>query len=308
MFGPVEERAKALFAAIRAYVDPVFDGLNKRVDVVELAIKELPTPKDGKDGRDGIDGKDGAPGEPGQDGKNGLDGKDGAPGPQGEPGERGEQGPAGLAGKDGSDGLNGKDGSDGLNGKDGSPGKDGIDGKDGRDGLDGKDADPELIERAILAAVEKIPLPKDGENGKDGRDGRDASDLKVIEKMVGDQVAIQMAALMSGIKFTTPDVGRTFVFEASVGDILRRQEITTAIVLDHGVWKAGTYEQGASVTWGGSTWIAQRATEAKPDTPDSGWRLAVKRGRDGKDGKNGDRGLQGLKGEKGDPGQRGYGG
>jgi integrin beta 3 len=46
-----------------------------------------------------------------------------------------------------------------------------------------------------------------------------------------------------------------------------------------GVFKDGEqYEAGDAVTWGGHVWIAERATGAKPDQPDQGWRLAVKRG------------------------------
>ena len=37
------------------------------------------------------------------------------------------------------------------------------------------------------------------------------------------------------------------------------------------------------MTWGGSLFIAQADTEAKPETNDD-WKLAVKRGRNGKDG------------------------
>jgi len=59
-------------------------------------------------------------------------------------------------------------------------------------------------------------------------------------------------------------------------------------VIDRGVYRAGdTYQPGDAVSWGGSLWIAQKQTDAKPDTPESGWRLAVKRGRDGKDAKVG---------------------
>lgn len=59
-------------------------------------------------------------------------------------------------------------------------------------------------------------------------------------------------------------------------------------VIDRGVFKQGeTYQAGDAVTWGGCLWIAQKETEAKPDTAESGWRLAVKKGRDGKDAKNG---------------------
>jgi hypothetical protein len=63
--------------------------------------------------------------------------------------------------------------------------------------------------------------------------------------------------------------------------------IVLPIVVDRGVFKPGTtYEKGDGITWGGSFWIAQRSTEAKPEVDDS-WRLSVKRGRDGKDGANG---------------------
>jgi hypothetical protein len=37
------------------------------------------------------------------------------------------------------------------------------------------------------------------------------------------------------------------------------------------------------VSWGGSVWHCDEAKGLKPDAPDSGWTLAVKRGRDGKD-------------------------
>ena len=40
------------------------------------------------------------------------------------------------------------------------------------------------------------------------------------------------------------------------------------------------YERGDAVTYGGSLWIAQRDTNEYPRGEDSGWRLAVKRGRD----------------------------
>jgi hypothetical protein len=52
-------------------------------------------------------------------------------------------------------------------------------------------------------------------------------------------------------------------------------------VIDRGVWREGQYKAGDAVTWAGSLWIAQKDTDAKPDSGD-GWRLSVKRGRDGK--------------------------
>src|SRR5262245_36039758 len=80
-------------------------------------------------------------------------------------------------------------------------------------------------------------------------------------------------------KLTTVDGGRTLRW--ALGDTV--QEIKTAIVLDAGVWKEGTtYVAGDGVTLGGSFFIAQATTTAKPGKSDE-WRLAVKRGTDGRD-------------------------
>lgn len=43
------------------------------------------------------------------------------------------------------------------------------------------------------------------------------------------------------------------------------------------------YGRGKFVTHGGSLWFAERATASKPGTENSGWKLAVKRGKDGRD-------------------------
>jgi hypothetical protein len=55
------------------------------------------------------------------------------------------------------------------------------------------------------------------------------------------------------------------------------------VPVHRGVYKASRqYEPGDMVTHEGSCWLAQRQTSAKPGTPDSGFLLAVKRGKDGK--------------------------
>jgi hypothetical protein len=51
-----------------------------------------------------------------------------------------------------------------------------------------------------------------------------------------------------------------------------------------GVHQRGTtYQPGECVTSAGSLWIASRVTTGQPGDPDSGFTLAVKRGRDGRD-------------------------
>jgi len=114
-----------------------------------------------------------------------------------------------------------------------------------------------------------------GERGIKGETGRNAADLTFLQDYVVEQVsrAIKTASV------TTSDGGRTLRW--AIGETVH--EITTAIVLDAGVWKEGTaYVAGDGVTLGGSFFIAQSATTAKPGKSDE-WRLAVKRGTDGRD-------------------------
>ena len=106
---------------------------------------------------------------------------------------------------------------------------------------------------------------RDGEKGQDGRDGFGFEDLDF--EYDGER---SMA-----LTFTKAEEFKTFRFDVPM-------------MIDRGVYKAGeTYQRGDTVTWGGSSWTAQKETDAKPDTAESGWRLAVKKGRDGKDAKNG---------------------
>lgn len=114
----------------------------------------------------------------------------------------------------------------------------------------------------LQKAIDKMPVPKDG---KDGRDGVGFDDLEV--------------------EF---DGAKTVTFKLVRGDVTKQFDLTMPVVVDCGVFKDGhVYTPGDSVTWAGSYWIAQKETGAKPDSPESGWRLAVKKGRDGKDGRNG---------------------
>jgi len=84
--------------------------------------------------------------------------------------------------------------------------------------------------------------------------------------------------MIEGASVTTPDGGRTMLW--SLGG--KVHAVKTAVVLDAGIWKEGAYGVGDGVTSGGSFWIAQTETTAKPGKSDD-WRLAVKRGTDGRD-------------------------
>lgn len=157
----------------------------------------------------------------------------------------------GQVGETGSTGPMGPPGPAGIDGKKGEPGIPGQQGIAGLPGLDGKD----------------------GARGPKGEPGRNASDLTVLQEYIVEQVVRVLKTV------TTPDGGRTLQW--NLGDTIH--EIKTAIVLDAGVWKDDlTYVPGDAVTLGGSLFIAQQKTTAKPGQSNE-WRLAVKRGNDGRD-------------------------
>jgi hypothetical protein len=58
-----------------------------------------------------------------------------------------------------------------------------------------------------------------------------------------------------------------------------------------------TYQRGHCATYGGSTFVCLRATQAKPESED--WRLIVKHGLPGRNGKDGERGPAGPTGRDG---------
>jgi hypothetical protein len=166
-------------------------------------------------------------------------------------------------------------GEKGDTGERGEKGSDGNDGRDGADGKDGRGVKDLLIDRtgALIATMDDGEMKslgpvigKDGDAGKDGRDGIDLTSFDAI--VLDDDRTIEL-------KFVSGEEERVASFKWPT-------------ILDRGVYKAGeVYDPGDAVSWGGSLWIAQKTTDAKPDTPDSGWRLSVKRGRDGKDAKIG---------------------
>jgi hypothetical protein len=77
----------------------------------------------------------------------------------------------------------------------------------------------------------------------------------------------------------------------AVAEELRKRDLRIAelesrpVGLDYkGIWKPGmTLHKNAGVTHAGSIWVATRdSPTAEPGTPNSGFRLAVKKGRDAK--------------------------
>lgn len=153
----------------------------------------------------------------------------------------------------GKDGANGRDGEQGPQGERGEPGPQGEKGEKGEPGAVGLQGDKGLDGR-------------DGRDGTDGKDGRDGFTLEDFDVQPVNERTIKLMFLREGVSHSF--------------------ELEFPVIIDRGVFKAGeTYKRGDAVTWGGSLWIAQKETGEKPDTPESGFRLAVKRGRDGRDAK-----------------------
>lgn len=123
----------------------------------------------------------------------------------------------------------------------------------------------------------------------------------MIKGIASDLLVEQLTAALATFEASSTDDGRTITFRIAAGDTRVERSVTTAVVLDRGVWREGAFKRGDAVTWGGSLFVAQRDTETKPETMGSDWRLAVKRGRDGKQGPEGKEGPRGPKGDKGDP-------
>ncbi|MGJ0236979.1 hypothetical protein ACQEPB_00460 [Novosphingobium fluoreni] len=209
-------------------------------------------------------------------------------------------------------------GTDGIDGADGKDGQDGSDAEPTPPAQVDMDAVRELVTREVTAAVAELPPAAQGEPGEPGRDGLDGAAGKdgtgladaIIDREGKLVLTMTNGATKSlgvvigrdgangidgkdGKTFTLDDFDivpladeRTFKMCFTRGEIMHSFEFAFPVVLDRGVYSAGKqYEHGDAVTWAGSLWIAQRSTDAKPDSPDGGWRLAVKRGRDGKDAK-----------------------
>ena len=169
-----------------------------------------------------------------------------------------------------------------------------------KDGEPGKSVTVEdvrpLVEQEVSKAIAALPPPEKGKDGiglagalidRDGNLVLTLSDGKLCElgRVVGkDGEPGRDGFGLDEFDASLLEDGRTVVLSFARGDIEERYELHFPVVIDRGVFKDGaSYLVGDGVTWGGSYWIAQKNTEAKPGE-NRDWRLAVKRGRDGKDG------------------------
>jgi hypothetical protein len=74
---------------------------------------------------------------------------------------------------------------------------------------------------------------------------------------------------------------RTLEFKFLRGDTMHTFELEFPVPIFREAYKEGReYRKGDMVVWGGSLWATTKDTTAKPDTPDSGWMIAARKGRD----------------------------
>lgn len=252
----------------------------------------------GRDGKDGVDGVAGKDGLPGKDGAPGKDGKDGAPGRDGVNGEDGAAGIDGKDGATGRDGINGKDGAPGKDGERGPEGpmptvdlNEVVDlikadpelvemcrGVPGRAGADGRTVTVAEVAEAMRgqfatwaleferiatdrqrAAVDSIPLPRDGRDGKDGKPGIGLDDFEIRADQVGDRA----------YEITLEAGGRSRTFSLSMPALIDRGIYDSAVTR--------RYERGDVVTYGSNLWIAQVDEPKTKPGEGTEWRLAVRR-------------------------------
>lgn len=150
-----------------------------------------------------------------------------------------------------------------------------------------------MISGAVEKAVKAIPPAKDGiglAGAMIDRGGNLVVTLTNGEtKALGPVVGKDAEPALPGkdglgfedMEFITGEDGRP-VAKFQRGEIVK--SIALPCIIDRGPYRSGeTYQKGDAVSYGGGLWIAQDVTSEKPDGG-SGWRLAVKKGRDGKDG------------------------
>lgn len=185
----------------------------------------------------------------------------------------------------------------------------------------GRDADPAMIEAKVKAAVDALPVPKDGRDAgpvteqqlaaavakhltenppQAGADGVglagamiDRAGELVITTTKGETIRLGKVVGedgQDGLSFETAtgdyDAERGFVITLGAGD--RRKEFVLPYMVHRGFWREGLgVKAGESITHDGALWIAKRSNASKPCLEnDQDWALGARKGRDGKDGKS----------------------
>ncbi|MGW6163754.1 hypothetical protein, partial [Bacillus altitudinis] len=175
----------------------------------------------------------------------------------------------------------------------------------------GRDADPAMIEAKVKAAVDALPVPKDGRDAgpvteqqlaaavakhltenppQAGADGVglagamiDRAGELVITTTKGETIRLGKVVGedgQDGLSFETAtgdyDAERGFVITLGAGD--RRKEFVLPYMVHRGFWREGLgVKAGESITHDGALWIAKRSNASKPCLEnDQDWALGAR--------------------------------
>jgi hypothetical protein len=201
---------------------------------------------------------------------------------------------------------------------------------------DGESVPVEQVERMVAEAVGKamgaVRMPADGEPG------RDAVHIEILPAIDGEKAyprgtyarhagglwrSFETTAGMKGWECIVEGVaeisvtlqGRSlFLGVTKSAGTTERHPLTLPVMVYRGVWKEGEYQTGDTVTWNGSLWHCDVATDQKPGDG-AAWTMAAKGGAQGASAytlalRSGFKGTEGdwlasLKGPKGEPGPGG---
>jgi len=163
-----------------------------------------------------------------------------------------------------------------------------------------------MVDDAVNKAVSELAMP---EPGKKGDDGRDALQIEVMPEIDTSKSyprgtyalhngglwrAYQKTAGLSGWECVVNGLNdisvnlendRIFTFNLSQSNgEVQTKTFSLPVMIYRDVYQPGrTYQEGDCVTFGGSIWHCYKATSDRPnEAGSSGWKLAVKRGRDGR--------------------------
>lgn len=184
--------------------------------------------------------------------------------------------------------------------------------KDGTPGRDGESIHPDtvalMVRNAVAAEVQKLPAAKDGAAGRDAFDinplpsidetksypagtwarycGGLIKAVRKTDQITGSLLDAGWEVMVEGLSALVVTQGenlRTFSVAAMLTSGTKAvSDFSVPVLLDRGVYKAGTYGKGDVVTYGGSMWVSLKdGNTTKP--PSDSWRCIVQRGKDGKD-------------------------
>jgi hypothetical protein len=128
---------------------------------------------------------------------------------------------------------------------------------------------------ALDQRITDLPQPRDGLPGVPGPPGRDGVPGKDgVDGLGVDDFEVEY------------DGERRVTFKLANGERTKASQIVMPVQIYREIYKVGqAYEQGDSISYGGSIWVALVGTSEKPGSGKD-WRLATKHGRDGRDGKS----------------------